>query len=141
MGKVFVNLIGWWHEGFHEPMWIMTNLSAEQGRSFYLQRMKIDESFRDLKNLLGMDKMMFQKRQWMEQMVSLVLIAYAIALVLGQTLRTHVFPDSSRKRKLFSGLFVLLKLKLSLSYHQFAKISALALQSFHAIVTPVRTFV
>lgn len=139
MGKVFVNLIGWWHEGFNEPMWIMTNLPAEQGRSFYLQRMKIDESFRDLKNLLGMDKMMFQKRQWMEQMVSLALIAYAIGLILGETLRSHLFPESSRKRKLYSGLFTLLKLKLSISYHEFTRISSLALQSFHAIVTPVRT--
>lgn len=141
MGKVFVNLIGWWHEGFKEPMWIMTNLSAEQGHSFYLQRMKIDESFRDLKNLLGMDKMMFQKRQWMEQMVSLALMAYAIGLILGETLRSHLFPEISRKRKLFSGLFVLLKLKLSISYHDFTKISSLALQSFHFIVIPVRTFV
>lgn len=101
MDKVFVSLIGWWHEGVQEPMWIMTNLFAEQGRSFYLQRMKIDESFRDLKNLLGMDKMMFQKRHWMEQMVSLAFMAYAIALVLGETLRAHVFPEASRKRKLF----------------------------------------
>ena len=141
MGKVFVNLIGWWHEGFQEPMWIRTNLPAEQGRSFYLQRMKIDESFRDLKNLLGMDKMMFQKRQWMEQMVSLALLAYAIALILGETLRSHLFPESSRKRKLYSGLFVFLKLKLSISYHDFRHISSLALQAFHALVIPVRTFV
>lgn len=141
MGKVFVNLIGWWQEGFNEPMWIMTNLSAEQGRSFYLQRMKIDESFRDLKNLLGLDKMMFQKRHWMEQMVSLALMAYAIGLVLGETLRSHLFPETSRKRRLYSGLFVLLKLKLSLSYLQFRQITSLALQTFHSIVLPVRTFV
>jgi hypothetical protein len=141
MGKVFVNLIGWWHEGFHEPMWIMTNLPAEQGRSFYLQRMKIDESFRDLKNLLGMDKMMFQKRQWMEQMVSLALMAYAIGLILGETLRSHLFPETSRKHKLYSGLFTLLKLKLSISYQEFRKVHSLALQTFHSIALPVRTFV
>jgi hypothetical protein len=140
-GKVFVNLIGWWHEGFEEPMWVMTNLSAEQGRSFYLQRMKIDESFRDLKNLLGMDKMMFQKRQWMEQMVSLALIAYAIGLVLGETLRSHLFSETSRKHKLYSGLFTLLKLKLSISYQEFSKVRSLALQTFHSIALPVRTFV
>jgi len=141
MGKVFVNLIGWWHEGFKEPMWVMTNLPAEQARSFYLQRMKIDESFRDLKHLLGMDKMMFQKRQSMEQMVSLALIAYAIGLVLGETLRSHLFPETSPKRKLFSGLFVLLKLKLALPYPEFRKITSLARQTFHSIVLPVRPFV
>jgi len=47
----------------------------------------------------------------MEKMVSLALIAYAIGLVLGETLRSYLFPDTSRKRKLYSGLFVLLKLK------------------------------
>jgi hypothetical protein len=38
----------------------MTNLSAEQGLSFYLQRMKIDEAFKALKSLLGMDRLMGQ---------------------------------------------------------------------------------
>jgi hypothetical protein len=78
MGKVFVNVIGQWKEGLNEPLWAMTNLPAEQGLDFYLQRMKIDESFRDLKSLLGMDKLMHQKRHWMEQMVCLALIAYAL---------------------------------------------------------------
>ena len=141
MGKVFVNVIGWWQEGLHEPIWVMTNLSAEQGLSFYLQRMKIDEAFKDLKSLLGMDRLMCQQRHWMEQMISLALIAYAIGLVLGETLRSHLFPETSRKRKLYSGLFVLLKLKLSLQYTEFRQISFLALQAFHSIALPVRTFV
>jgi hypothetical protein len=141
MGKVFVNVIGRWKEGFNEPIWIMTNLPAEQGLTFYLQRMKIDEAFKDLKNLLGMDKLMCQKRHWMEQMVSLALIAYAIGLVLGETLRSQIFPETSRKRKLYSGLFVLLKLKLPLPLNNFRNIHALALQTFQTIVLPVRTFV
>jgi DDE family transposase len=150
MGKVFVNLIGRWKEGFNEPIWItpalapgasVTNLPAEQGLDFYLQRMKIEQTFRDLKSLLGMDKLMCQKRPWMEQMVSLVLIAYAIGLILGETLRSSVFPETNPKRKLFSGLFVLLKLKLALPYPEFRKISSLAQLTFHSIVLPVRTFV
>ena len=140
-GKVFVNVIGWWKEGLHEPIWVMTNLSAEQGLSFYLQRMHIDEAFKDLKSLLGIDKLMCQKRPWMEQMVALALIAYAIGLVLGETLRTQIFPETSRKRKLYSGLFVLLKLKLSLPYRQFRKFHALASHSFQTMLLPVRTFV
>lgn len=141
MGKVFVNVIGWWKEGLHEPIWIMTNLPTEQALSFYLQRMKIEETFKDLKSLLGIDKLMCQKRHWMEQMVSLALIAYAIGLVLGETLRSHLFPETSRKRKLYSGLFILLKLKLALPYPEFRKIHARALQAFHSLVLPVRTFV
>ena len=140
-GKVFVNVIGRWKEGFNEPMWIMTNLPAEEGLTFYLQRMKIDQAFKDLKSLLGMDKLMCQKRLRMEQMVCLALIAYAIGLVLGETLRSQVFPETSRKRKLYSGLFLLLKLKLSLPHNHFRKIHLLALQTFQTIVLPVRTFV
>jgi predicted MFS family arabinose efflux permease len=88
-----------------------------------------------------MDRLMCQQRHRMEQMISLALIAYAIGLVLGETLRSHLFPETSRKRKLYSGLFVLLKLKLSLPYTEFRQISFLALQAFHSIVLPVRTFV
>ena len=117
----------------------MTNLSAEQGFNFYLQRMKIDESFRDLKNLLGMDKLMCQKRHWMEQMVCLALIAYAIGLVLGETLRSHLFPETSRKWKLYSGLFVLLKLKPVLPFSEFRTVCRLALQTFRNLLIPVRT--
>lgn len=150
MGKVFVNVIGRWKEGFNEPIWItpalapgasVTNLPAEQGLEFYRQRMKIEQTFKDLKSLLGIDKLMCQKRHWMEQMVSLALIAYAIGLVVGETLRADVFPETSRKRKLYSGFFVLLKLKLVLPYPEFRKIHAIALNSFHSLVLPVQTFV
>jgi hypothetical protein len=138
-GKVFVNVIGQWQTGLKEPMWIMTNLPAEQGWSFYEQRMKIEETFKDLKSLLGMDRLMCQKRHWMEQMVCLVLIAFAIGLVLGETLRSHLFPEGCRKRKLYSGLFVLLKLKLTIDFLEFRRICKTASQTFQTIVLPVRT--
>ncbi|MBI5839189.1 MAG: transposase [Chloroflexi bacterium] len=141
MGQVFVNLIGQWKEGLHEPLWVMTNLPAEQGLSIYLQRMKIEQSFRDLKSLLGFDKMMHKKRHLMEKMVALVLIAYAIGLVLGEALRSQLFPLPQRKHKLFSGLFVLLKLKWSLPYQKFKLVSQQALQTFASIAHPVRTYV
>jgi hypothetical protein len=141
MGKVFVNLIGWWQTGLSEPMWVMTNLPAEQGLDIYLQRMKIEEAFKDLKSLLGLGKMMHKKRELMEKMVALVLIAYAVVLVLGETLRSHLFPQAHPKRRLFSGSFVLLRLKSSLTHHQFEQISLQALQAFARIVAPVRTYV
>jgi len=141
MGKVFVNVIGQWKEGLNEPLWVMTNLSAEEGLSIYLQRMKIEECFRDLKSLLGLNKMMHKKRSLMEKMVALGLIAYAIGLVLGETLRSHLFPETHRKRKLFSGLFILLKLKSTLQHQEFKQLSLQALQTFALIATPVRTHV
>jgi len=139
MGKVFVNVIGQWQEGLKEPLWVMINLPAEQGLAFYLQRMKIEESFKDLKSLLGMDRLMCQKRHWMEQMVCLALIAFAIGLVLGETLRSHIFPENSRKHKLYSGLFVLLKLKLTVDFLEFRRICKTASQIFQTIIIPVRT--
>jgi len=139
MGKVFVNVIGQWQAGLKEPLWVMTNLTAEQGLSFYEQRMKIEETFKDLKSLLGMDKLMCQKRHWMEQMICLALIAFAIGLVLGETLRSHIFPETSRKYKLYSGLFVLLKLKLTLDFLEFRRVCKTASQIFQSIVMPVRT--
>jgi hypothetical protein len=141
MGKVFVNVVGWWKEGLSEPMWIMTNLPVEQGLEIYLQRMKIEEAFRDLKSLLGLDKMMQKKRALMEKMVALMMIAYAVTLILGETLRDHLFPETSRKRKQFSGPFILIKLKLNLPRTERQAISAQALQTFSSLIAPVRTLV
>ena len=51
----------------------------------------------------------------MEKMVALLLIAYTIALWLGETLRETIFPKDSRKQKLYSGLFIFLRLQMNLS--------------------------
>ena len=138
-GKVFVNLISVWKKGFSKPLWVMTNLDAKQGLSIYLQRMKIEESFRDMKNLLGLEKLMNKRRDHMEKMVALLLIAYAIGLWLGETLRSALFPKGTRKHTMYSGLFVLLKLKLSLSRQVFLPLSSLALTSFSNLILDVRS--
>lgn len=57
-GKVRVNVIVNWEQDDAEPLWVMTNLRAEVGGQIYFARMKIDESFRDLKNLLHLEKVM-----------------------------------------------------------------------------------
>jgi hypothetical protein len=136
-GKVFVNVIGRWKEGFSEPMWIMTNLTAEEGLEVYLQRMKIDEAFRDLKSLLNFDKLMNKRRVLMEKMAALVLIAYALALILGELLRSQLFVEGSRKYGLYSGPFVFLKLKPPLS----PPILSQAKAAFTQLIYPVRTIV
>jgi len=136
-GKVFVNVIGIWQKGFSEPMWIMTNLDAKEGLDIYNQRMKIEETFRDLKSLLNLHKLMNKRRTLMRKMVALILMAYAIVLILGETLRTHLFPDNSRKRSLYSGPFVFLKLKPDLS----PPILSQACSLFTHLVCPVRIHV
>ena len=139
MGKVFVNVIGLWREGFSQPLWVMTDLPAEEGLDIYLQRMKIDESFRDMKSLLGLEKLMNKHRDQMQKMVALLLIAYAIGLWLGELLREILFPKDSPKKNLYSGLCVLLKLKFSLSPPEYFRASALALTSFGSLVQGVRS--
>jgi hypothetical protein len=137
MGKVFVNVIGLWDKGFSGPLWVMTNLNAEKGLAIYLQRMKIEQSFRDLKSLLNVQKLMNKRRILMEKMIAMVLIAYAIALILGETLRAHLFSIDSPKQKLYSGFFVFLKLQPDFPsplLHQARSI-------FSQLVCPVRTHV
>lgn len=132
-GKVKVNLAGKWKRGFHEPIWIITRLSPLEGLDIYFQRMKIEESFRDLKSLLDLDKLMNKKRVNMEKMVSLVLIAYAIGLLIGEKLRDVIYKGS-RKWHLYSGLFVLLKRKLCISKHDLAECIQAALNTFSEII-------
>jgi len=133
-GKVFVNVIGRWQEGFTEPMWVMTNLDAKAGLAIYDERMKIEEMFRDLKSLLNFHKLMNKRRILMEKMVALILIAYAIILVVGEGLRAHLFPVGSCKNRLFSGPFVLLKIKPNLSPPMLTQ----ACSTFTQLALPVR---
>ena len=82
---------------------------------------------------------MNKHRDHMEKMVALLLLAYAIGPWLGETLRSTLFPEGTRKHKLYSGLFVLLKLKLALPKQVFLPISSRALSSFSSLILPVRT--
>jgi hypothetical protein len=161
-GQVPVNLIGVWREGFKRPLWVMTNLSPEDGLRIYRARMKIEESFKDLKSLLGLTKIMNKSQDNMEKMVALLLIAYAIGLLVGETLRdfTYGFPDQllltsesctndfsitlrkGKRWKLYSGLFVLIKQKLLLSQAVLSLAIQNVLQAFAILVSAdVRTYV
>jgi hypothetical protein len=154
-GQVCVNLIGTWGKGFKDPLWIMTNLEAKEGQRIYFARMKIDESFRDLKSLLGMSKLMNKQQQIMEKMLALLLLVYAIGLLIGEGLRDHLYgeliqeqevvPEKERipgspflkkgkKWKRYSGLFILLKQKWSLSACHWHEIFTAALTSFLTMV-------
>jgi hypothetical protein len=162
-GQVCLNLIGTWGKGFKDPLWIMTNLEAKAGQRIYFARMKIDESFRDLKSLLGMTKLMNKQQQTMEKMLALLLLVYAIGLLIGEGLRDHLYgeptqeqeavPEKERipgspflkkgkKWKRYSGLFILLKQKWSVTTRDWQAIVGTALASFTAMVHyPVPTHV
>ena len=46
-GTVQVNLIGYWRKSLSKPLWVMTTLEPKRALEIYLQRMKIEETFRD----------------------------------------------------------------------------------------------
>jgi hypothetical protein len=123
-GTLLVNLIGMWEEGFKNPLWIITNLKPEEGLRIYKLRTKIEVCFRDLKSLLHMDKVMNKSRTYLEKILALILLTYAIALLIGEAIRdvrlANIKPDhvdlyqppeinKSSKWHSFSGLFLLLK--------------------------------
>ena len=160
-GEACVNLIGRWKKGLSEPLWVITNLEAEQGLHIYFGRMKIEQSFKDLKDLLGMTKLMNQKQEYMEKMIALLLLIFPIGLLLGEGLRDLLYGEpisegeqvperdqvpgvphckKGKKWKRYSGLFILLRQKWLLSQKQQSKISQEVLLSFTSLVQcPVRT--
>lgn len=62
------------------PVWLVTNLEPEAALRLYPKRMKIEQSFRDEKSRLGVDRLMSQSRAQMEKVVALVLLAYALGV-------------------------------------------------------------
>lgn len=163
MGKVCMNVVGTWKKGLSEPMWIMTSLEARCGLLIYFSRMKIEETYRDLKSLLGLTKLMNKQQIYMEKMVSLLLLIFTIGLLVGEELRDLLYGEplvedeqvedkeripgspalkKGKKWKRYSGLFVLLKQKWNLSQEQKAAVLESALDTFRCLIYPnVRTFV
>jgi len=163
MGKVHVNVIGTWKKGLDEPLWVMTNLEAKRALRIYFARMKIEETYRDLKSLLGLTKLMNKQQVYMEKMIGLLLLTFTIGLLVGEELRDLLYgeqiaeheqvadkeriPGSAalkkgKKWKRYSGLFVLLKQKWVLSDVQKTAVLKAAFAAFLNLVHPhVRTFV
>jgi hypothetical protein len=162
-GKACVNLIGIWGQGFSEPMWVMSNLDPQEAKRIYFARMKIDETFRDLKSLLGMTKLMNKQQENMEKMLALLLLVFTIGFLVGEHLRDHLYgeivanieavaekdriPGSPHKKKgkkwkRYSGLFILIKQKWDVSKQTWQGILDTALVTLMSIASPlVRTYV
>jgi hypothetical protein len=119
-GKVEVNLVGKWDKGFSEPFWLISNLPPDESLAIYSCRMKIDESFRDLKSQLNLDKIMNKKQENMEKMIALVLLAYSIGFLLGEGIRDRMYEGKKWHR--YSGLFILLKQRIQLSEETIAEV-------------------
>jgi hypothetical protein len=159
MGEVCLNVIGIWRYGFKEPMWIITNMDPEAGLALYFQRMKIEICFRDLKSLLHIDKVMNKSQVYLNKMLAMLMLAYAISLLVGEAIRdvqyAQVIPHelnllavpsvNQRSRWfLYSGPFLLLKQRYRLHQSVLRQIVRAALFIFAQLIfanvrTPVRT--
>lgn len=131
-GKVRVNLAGEWREGFNEPLWVISNLEPEEALRAYKARMKIEESFKDLKSLLRLDKIMNKSRENMEKIVAMVLIVYAIGVLIGEIIRDRIYQG--KKWRLYSGLFIFLKQNIPLPKEVVTEIIAMACSTFSKII-------
>lgn len=156
-GEVCLDVIGIWRYGFRQPMWIMTNLEPEMGLKLYFQRMKIEICFRDLKSLLHIDKVMNKSQAYLDKMLAMVMLAYAICLVVGEAIRDVQYaqvtptelnlltiPQVGKRSSwhLFSGPFLLLKQRFRLEQKVLNHIVKAALAIFaNLIFANVRTLV
>lgn len=90
-GKVKVNLAGQWKKGFSGPLWVISSLEPEEALEIYHARMKLEESFKDLKSLLNLNKLMNKNRHNLEKMIAMVLLAYAVGVLVGEALRDRTY--------------------------------------------------
>ena len=149
-GEVKVNVIGMWKKGLKEPLWIITDLEPEEALHIYRQRMKIEQSIRDLKSLLGIVRGMNQKQEHMEKTLALVILTYTIGTLTGEMLRDLLYGDGlpenpmdafhtsteekGKKWSLYSGLFILLKKKVQITRAKWQRVINAAYALFYAIV-------
>jgi hypothetical protein len=157
LGEVCLNVVGVWRYGFKEPIWLMTNMQPEAGLALYEQRMKIETCFRDLKSLLHIDQVMNKSQVYLNKMLAMVMLAYAISVVLGEAIRDVQYaqvkpdelnllsvPEVDRRSRwfLFSGPFLLLKQRYRLDRPTLRQIVKVALLIFaHLVFANVRTLV
>lgn len=161
LGKIKVNLIGFMKKGLSKPLWVITTMPPEKGLKIYQQRMKIEQTFRNCKDLLHLPKLMNKLQKHLEQMIALTLIAFNIGLWYGEALRDvaygQIHPkqlqdslagkvdvDTKRHPKwlIFSGLFVLLKQKLKMPQNVILLISREVCKAFETFIYGnVRSFV
>ena len=96
-GRTKVNVAGVWPEGCKEPLWVMGNLPTRELIEVYELRMKIEQTFKDAKSLLGMEKAMNKKREQLEITLAMVLMAYALGLMVGERVRDEAYRPEEKK--------------------------------------------
>lgn len=104
-GKIKANLVGFWDPKYTAPLYVITTIDPKKAIGLYKLRMKIEESFRDVKSKLGIKKIMTKTRGNFIKLILFSLLAYALALLIGESLRKAVLKKAEFRK--FSGLHVL----------------------------------
>lgn len=104
-GNVKVNIAVEWSINSSEPMYIITNCEPKKGLKYYKIRMKIEESFKDVKDKLGFTKLMNKKRSNLLKLLLIGFLTYNILLLVGEQVRTTVL--TKEKARKYSGLHIL----------------------------------
>jgi hypothetical protein len=113
-GKIKVNLIGVWDPKYKNPLYIITNYDPEDALRIYKLRMKLEESFRDVKDKFGITKIMTKTRANFIKLILLAFLAYGLLLLVGETLKNIAFNKKSYVK--FSGIFILLNMPFEYTY-------------------------
>jgi hypothetical protein len=157
-GEVLVKVIGIWKKGNSKPLWVITNMSPETALKIYLQRMKIEKTFRELKSILQLDTIMNKSHFYLDQMITLILLTFVITVLIGEALRDVRYagtspgqidlkhlPDVGKRSRWhsFSGVFVLLRQRRRLNHTILRKISSRVFAIFYSLIlgNTVRSFV
>jgi len=96
-GEVKVNVGAMWLEGHKEPLWVMGNLPAGRLVEVYRERMNIEQTFKDSKSLLNIEKVMNKGRGQLEITLALVLLAYGLGLTIGEAARDEAYGKGGEK--------------------------------------------
>ncbi|MEO2065736.1 MAG: transposase, partial [Desulfurobacteriaceae bacterium] len=81
------------------------DLEDEEVISAYRERMKIEETFRDWKSYNGVEKLMFRKREILEKLLLVLMVAYTLFTLFGEMLKEKVVLNPLERRKK-SGYFL-----------------------------------
>jgi hypothetical protein len=92
-GEVKVNVAGIWLKDQKEPLWVMGSLEPDELLEVYKKRMKIEQTFKDSKSLLNIEKVMSKRRGHLESTLALVLLAYGLGLMIGEAARDEAYGD------------------------------------------------
>jgi hypothetical protein len=90
-GEVKVNVGGIWPKNQKEPLWVMGSLEPEALLEVYEERMKIEQTFKDSKSLLNIEKVMSKRREHLRSTLALVLLAYGLGLMIGEAARDEAY--------------------------------------------------